>query len=77
MRASPQPRQEAFCQLPRVPDESKNELLDRSPPTGANFTEKQGQYLAFIWAYSLLSGRPPAECDMQHYFRVTHGRLAS
>jgi DNA-binding MarR family transcriptional regulator len=35
------------------------------------FTEKQGQYLAFIWAYTQLNGRPPAERDLQHYFRVT------
>ena len=36
-----------------------------------NFTDKQGQYLAFIHTYSLLHDRPPAEADMQRYFRVT------
>jgi Mn-dependent DtxR family transcriptional regulator len=35
------------------------------------FTEKQGQYLAFIYAYTKLNRRPPAEADMQAYFRVT------
>jgi DNA-binding MarR family transcriptional regulator len=35
------------------------------------FTEKQGQYLAFIHAYSLVMGRPPAEVDMQRFFAVT------
>lgn len=35
------------------------------------FTEKQGQYLAFIHTYGLLNGRPPAEADMQAFFRVT------
>ena len=35
------------------------------------FTETQGQYLAFIHAYSLVNGRPPAEADMQHFFGVT------
>lgn len=35
------------------------------------FTEKQGQYLAFIHAYSLVMGRPPAEADMQRFFAVT------
>jgi len=35
------------------------------------FTPKQGQYLAFIHAYSLVMGRPPAEADMQRHFRVT------
>ena len=35
------------------------------------FTEKQGQYLAFIYYYTKVNGRPPAEADMQRYFRVT------
>jgi DNA-binding MarR family transcriptional regulator len=35
------------------------------------FTEKQGQYLAFIHTYMLLNGRAPAEADMETYFRVT------
>jgi repressor LexA len=35
------------------------------------FTGLQGQYLAFIHTYSLLHDRPPAEADMQRYFRVT------
>jgi Mn-dependent DtxR family transcriptional regulator len=36
-----------------------------------NFTEKQGQYLAFIYNYSVMNGRPPAEADLQRFFRVT------
>jgi Mn-dependent DtxR family transcriptional regulator len=35
------------------------------------FTEKQGQYLAFIHTYTKLHRRPPAEADMQDYFGVT------
>ncbi|MGH6815007.1 MAG: LexA family protein [Hyphomicrobiaceae bacterium] len=35
------------------------------------FTDKQGQYLAFIHAYMLVIGRPPAEADMQRFFAVT------
>ena len=35
------------------------------------FTEKQGQYLAFIYNYTKINGKPPAEADMQRYFRVT------
>lgn len=35
------------------------------------FTEKQGQYLAFIYMYSLVNGQPPAEADMQRFFEVT------
>ncbi len=35
------------------------------------FTDKQGQYLAFIQTYVLLHRRPPAEADMEQYFGVT------
>ena len=35
------------------------------------FTPKQGQYLAFIHLYMRLHRRPPAEADMQEYFRVS------
>jgi DNA-binding MarR family transcriptional regulator len=35
------------------------------------FTEKQGQYLAFIYTYSHMFRRAPAETDMQRYFRVS------
>ena len=35
------------------------------------FTPRQGQYLAFVHAYTLVNGRPPAEADMQRFFRVT------
>ena len=37
----------------------------------ADFTLRQGQYLAFIDAYARLNRRPPAEADMQRYFGVT------
>jgi len=36
-----------------------------------NYTEKQGQYLAFIYHYSLLNRCAPAEFDIQKYFRVS------
>ena len=35
------------------------------------YTKKQGQYLAFIHYYTKLNGYPPAELDMQRYFKVT------
>jgi repressor LexA len=35
------------------------------------FTPKQGQYLAFIHAYTLVLRRPPAHADLQRHFRVT------
>jgi DNA-binding MarR family transcriptional regulator len=42
----------------------------RSPGVHS-FTEKQGQYLAFIYTYSHMFRRPPAEADLQRYFRVS------
>ena len=33
--------------------------------------EKQGQYLAFIYNYTKIHGRSPAEAEMQRYFKVT------
>jgi Mn-dependent DtxR family transcriptional regulator len=33
------------------------------------YTERQGQYLAFIYYYTKLNGRPPAEADIGRYFR--------
>jgi Mn-dependent DtxR family transcriptional regulator len=41
-----------------------------SPPK-KTFTPKQGQYLAYIHLYTRLHRRPPAETDIQEYFRVT------
>ena len=35
------------------------------------YTDKQGQYLAFIYYYSKIHGRAPAEAEMQQYFRVS------
>jgi Mn-dependent DtxR family transcriptional regulator len=35
------------------------------------FTEKQGQYLAFIHTYVLLNRQAPAETDFQRFFCVT------
>ena len=35
------------------------------------YTDKQGQYLAFIHYYVEIHGRAPAELDVQRYFQVT------
>lgn len=50
--------------------------MNRGPEPGhasskPRFTQKQGQYLAFIHAYTLVLGRPPAEADPRRHFRVT------
>ena len=34
----------------------------------AEYTPRQGQFLAFIYDYTRLNGRPPSEGDMQRYF---------
>jgi DNA-binding MarR family transcriptional regulator len=41
-----------------------------APPL-PRFTPKQGQYLTFIHAYTLVLGRPPAHADLLRHFRVT------
>jgi DNA-binding MarR family transcriptional regulator len=35
------------------------------------YSAKQGQYLAFLFYYTKIHGRAPAEADMQDYFKVT------
>lgn len=37
----------------------------------APWTQRQGQYLAFIYAYTVLHGQAPAERDLQRFFRCT------
>ena len=58
------------CFLGRGTHEQPNRMADVSPST-KTFTPKQGQYLAFIHLYTRLHRRPPAEADMQEYFRVS------
>jgi SOS-response transcriptional repressor LexA len=43
----------------------------RQPSTVPSFTDRQGQYLAFIDAYTRVNGRPPAEADLQRRFAVS------
>lgn len=50
--------------MERISEESAS---DNDPA----FTTTQGQYLAFIYAYTRVNGRPPAEADMRRYFKVT------
>jgi len=35
------------------------------------YTPKQGKYLAFIYYYTCIHSCPPAEADMQNYFKVS------
>src|SRR3954449_4080234 len=45
--------------------------IDRVAMSATRFTDTQGQYLAFIDAYTRVHGRPPAESDLQRRFRVS------
>lgn len=44
-----------------IPKEQKKQL----------FTDKQGQYLAFIYYYNKINGVPPAQKDLERFFNVT------
>ena len=46
-------------------------MPEELPASPHAFTPVQGQYLAFLYAYTQLNRRPPAESDFQHYFEVT------
>jgi Mn-dependent DtxR family transcriptional regulator len=49
-----------------------SQALDQRPGAGGpSFTQIQGQYLAFIYAYSRIFKQPPAEADMRRHFGVT------
>jgi hypothetical protein len=41
------------------------------PSITPSFTARQGQYLAFIYNYTKIHGRAPAESDLERYFRVS------
>ncbi len=57
----------------RIPLRSDHELPRRPDASSLKqqFTKLQGQYLAFIVAYTKLNRRAPAEADFQRYFEVT------
>jgi len=41
------------------------------PSVAPKFTEKQGQYLAYIYHYIKIHRRAPAESDLERYFRTS------
>jgi repressor LexA len=51
-------------------DQPTNSNRPATTGGGSAYTPKQGQYLAFIYYYTKLNGVPPAERDMQLYFRT-------
>jgi len=42
-----------------------------APSKQPGFTPRQGQYLAFIYYYTKVNGRPPAEADFEGFFQVS------
>jgi DNA-binding MarR family transcriptional regulator len=68
-------------QSPPLADDDHEALVERHarvdhvsmtpPPAVPSVTPKQGQYLAFIYAYTRVLGRPPAEADLQRHFGVS------
>jgi DNA-binding MarR family transcriptional regulator len=49
-----------------MPDQPSTAAIAHPP-----FTSTQGQYLAFIYAYTKLNRRAPAEADFRDFFEVT------
>jgi len=52
-------------------DQSIGSHQRQGVPMAADYTPKQGQYLAFIYYYTKINRVPPAEIDMQRYFQTT------
>jgi len=46
-------------------------MMNRAAESPPEFTLRQGQYLAFIHIDTLINRRPPAQADVQLFFRVT------
>ena len=51
--------------------QSSNPALPPERSSHPAYTATQGQYLAFIYYYTKLHRRPPAERDMYLYFRTS------
>ena len=51
--------------------ENTGESIPNRLKINESFTEKQGQYLTFIYYYTKINGQSPAEVDMQRYFNIT------
>lgn len=46
-------------------------MYNRPSVISKRYTEKQGQYLAFLFYYTKIHGYAPSEADMQKYFKVS------
>lgn len=52
-------------------EEDVGSLMSLVPAAGLELTAKQGQYLSFIFYYTKIHGRAPAESDFRNYFKVS------
>ena len=71
MRSDPVPRKRIAQRVAFRLTPADADADDAVPREAKPFTPKQGQYLAFIYYYTKIHGRPPAEADLQRFFRVT------
>ena len=51
--------------MSRVNDDQRQTFIN------STYTERQGQFLAYIHQYSIVNGCAPAEADMQRFFQIT------
>ena len=62
----------SLCATWAVTDNLSRATMNRAAgDSHPDFTPRQGQYLAFIYAYTLVNERPPAQADIQRFFRLT------
>jgi repressor LexA len=54
-----------------IDDTGSDTINQRTPSMKLKYPPRQGQYLAFIYYYTKLHGYPPAEADVQCYFKVS------
>lgn len=65
-----------FKRLTTLEDRFTDQVQPQQPTptvveTNPTFTATQGQYLAFIYYYTKIHGVPPAEADLQKFFKVS------
>lgn len=64
-----------FLRVKRVEEDAYEVTIEPAPPLDPSstpkFTSKQGQYLAYMAAYTKIHRQAPAESDLQRYFRVS------
>jgi len=61
----------AVSLLSRKNDLSDHKRLEMSIHKQEIFTEKQGQYLAFIYYYTKINRIPPAHADFESWFKTS------